>query len=71
MSLSEISIKFTEQVLDEILQKNNNAAKHTAWRFGDGFKKGDSYLSDVYRLLVDGIKANGYGQYQNVQHAII
>lgn len=58
MELSSISINFTEATLDEIIQKNGGD-RHTSWRLGDGFKKGDSYLSEVYRLIVDGINADG------------
>lgn len=58
MALSDVSIKFTEQTLDEIIQKKGGV-KHTGWHFGGGFKKGDSYLSEVYRIIVDGIKENG------------
>lgn len=55
MSLSEISSKFTEKTLDEIIQKSGGT-KHTSYKFGEGFKKGDSYLSRVYRLTVYGVK---------------
>lgn len=54
MSLSEISSKFTENTLDEIIQKAGGT-KHTSYKFGEGFKKGDSYLSRVYRLTVFGV----------------
>lgn len=59
MDLSSISIKFTEATLDAIIQKYGGQ-KHTGWKFGDGFKKGDSYLSEVYRVIVDGVTADGY-----------
>ncbi|XP_014087647.1 uncharacterized protein [Bactrocera oleae] len=59
MSLSEISNKFTENTLDEIIQKAGGT-KHTSYKFGEGFKKGDSYLSRVYRLTVFGVnETNG------------
>lgn len=54
-SLKEISSKFTEATLDSII-RNHGGIKHTSWRFGDGFRKGDSFLSEVYRLIVTGIK---------------
>ncbi|XP_036318178.1 uncharacterized protein LOC118733084 isoform X2 [Rhagoletis pomonella] len=54
MSLSDISNKFTEKTLDEIVQKAGGT-KHTSYKFGPGFKKGDSYLSKVFRLTVDGV----------------
>lgn len=58
MSLSQISTKFTEHTLDEIVQKYG-ATKHVNWKFGSGFKKGDSYLSELYRLIVNGVKEDG------------
>lgn len=58
MELSAISVNFTESTLDEIIQKCGGV-RHTSWSLGDGFKKGDSYLSEVYRLIVDGIKEDG------------
>lgn len=59
MSLSDISIKFTEEVLIEIVQKAG-ATKVLSWCFGSGFKRGESYLSETYRLIVDAEKADGY-----------
>lgn len=54
MSLSDVSPKFTEESLDEIIIKTGGV-KHTGWEFGGGFKKGDSYLSDVFRMIVKGV----------------
>lgn len=61
MLLNSISEQFTEETLDKILQKNkgDKTFKHTSWKFGSGFKKGDSYLSEVFRLLINGIAENG------------
>lgn len=53
MSLSKISKFFTEETLDKIVQ-NVGCTHHKSWSFGTGFKKGDSYLSDVYRLIIIG-----------------
>lgn len=53
--LNAISSKFTEETLDSII-RNHGGVKHTSWRFGDGFRKGDSFLSEVHRLIVTGIK---------------
>uniref|UniRef100_A0A336M4I1 CSON012053 protein n=1 Tax=Culicoides sonorensis TaxID=179676 RepID=A0A336M4I1_CULSO len=53
MSLSDISIKFNEKTLNEIIAKYSGT-KCTGWRFVGGFKKGDSYLSQVFRLQIDG-----------------
>lgn len=54
MSLADISNKFTEEVLDDIIKKAGGT-KYTSHKFGEGFKKGDSYLSRVFRLCVYGI----------------
>ncbi|XP_075158945.1 uncharacterized protein LOC142232117 [Haematobia irritans] len=54
MSLSDISSKFTEEVLEEIIKKASGT-KYTSHKFGKGFKKGDSYLSRVFRLCVYGV----------------
>lgn len=61
MSLEDISSKFTNATLDEIVEKGGGGggSKHTSWKFGVGFKKGDSYLSDVYRIHIDGVTATG------------
>uniref|UniRef100_A0A1B0DI70 CHK kinase-like domain-containing protein n=1 Tax=Phlebotomus papatasi TaxID=29031 RepID=A0A1B0DI70_PHLPP len=55
MSLSEhISLAFTEDKLKEILRKEGNY-KLKGYQLVDGFsKKGDSYLSEVFRLRIDG-----------------
>ncbi|KAG4079925.1 hypothetical protein HA402_006237 [Bradysia odoriphaga] len=55
MDLETISSKFTTEVLDTIV-RNRGGTRHKSFRFGDGFRKGDSFLSDVYRLIVTGIK---------------
>lgn len=57
MSLSSISSHFTDATLDAIVQECGGT-RHTAWHFGTGFKKGDSYLSETYRLHIDGLTAN-------------
>ncbi|XP_037936340.1 uncharacterized protein LOC119670234 [Teleopsis dalmanni] len=59
MSLTDISTHFTESTLDAIIQKAGGT-KHTSFKFGKGFKKGDSYLSKVFRLCVYGVnEGNG------------
>lgn len=55
MSLETISKKFTEQVLDTII-RDHGGIKHTTWKFGDAFRKEDSFISEVCRLVVTGIK---------------
>lgn len=57
-TLQDISSKFTEDVLDDII-KNSGGIKHTSWEFGGGFTKGDSMLSEVSRFFVHGVKENG------------
>lgn len=55
MSLAEISSKFTEQHLNEIIIQCGGV-KYTSWEFeGDASKKGDSYLSEVYKVVVRGL----------------
>ncbi|XP_064538307.1 uncharacterized protein LOC135428315 [Drosophila montana] len=54
-AFADISAKFTEATLDEIIQ-NAGGTKHTSFKFGEGGKKGDSYLSRVFRLCVYGVK---------------
>ena len=55
MSLAEISIKFTEEHLNEIIIQSGGV-KYTSWEFeGDASKKGDSYLSEVFKVAVRGL----------------
>lgn len=56
--LSVISSEFTEDTLDAIIRECGGI-RHTSWRFGEGFKKGDFYVSDAFRLLVQGVTENG------------
>lgn len=58
MSLNDVSNKFDEKSLDEIIIKAGGV-KHTGWEFLGGFKKGDSYLSEVFKMLVKGVDKNG------------
>lgn len=55
MSLSDISPVFNTEVLDEIV-KAKGGVKHVAWHFRGGFNKGDSYLSEVFRVEIDALK---------------
>lgn len=58
MNLSEISKYFTENTLHEIIQKVGGT-KFTSYNFiSESNKKGDSYLSQVYRIKVQGINEN-------------
>lgn len=56
--LSDISIHFDENSLDKIIQLDGGK-HHTSWNFIGGFKKGDSYLSEVYRFAVNGVREDG------------
>lgn len=58
MILQTISTKFTEEVLDTII-RNEGGIRHVSWRFGDAFPKEDSFISEVCRLIVTGIKEDG------------
>lgn len=57
-TFADISAKFNEETLDEII-RNAGGAKHTSYKFGEGGKKGDSYLSRVFRICVYGVKEEG------------
>ncbi|CAO1422867.1 unnamed protein product [Diamesa serratosioi] len=66
MSLADISCKFTEQHLNEIIIQSGGV-KYTSWEFdGDGSKKGDSYLSEVYKLAVHGLNDKNQEMIVNV-----
>ncbi|KAL9872723.1 uncharacterized protein ACN427_010863 isoform 2-T2 [Glossina fuscipes fuscipes] len=54
MSLTDISKEFTEITLTEIIKKAGGSI-YTSYKFGKTFKKGDSYLSKVFRLSVYGL----------------
>lgn len=58
MSLSTISAAFSAATLDTIVRAAGGE-RHTAWRFGSGFKKGDSYLSEAFRLHISAVRADG------------
>lgn len=58
MDLRQISKKFSEETLDAIVRKCGGV-RHTSYNFGDGFKKGDSYLSEAFRMLVNGVDEQG------------
>ncbi|EDW72132.1 uncharacterized protein Dwil_GK10325 [Drosophila willistoni] len=54
-TFGDISAKFTSATLDEII-RNAGGTKHTSYTWGEGGKKGDSYLSKVFRMCVYGVK---------------
>lgn len=57
IDLSMVSDKFTEQVLTDILCKaySGKKVRLVHWDFGEGFAKGDSYLSTVNKGELFGI----------------
>lgn len=55
MSLDTISPNFTENHLHEII-KNKGGVKMVSWEFeGAAGKKGDGYLSELYKVVVKGV----------------
>jgi len=59
MSLTDISTALTDEILQDIVTKKfGPSAKYVSWRFTGGFKKGDSYLSEVFKVEID-IKTTG------------
>ncbi|XP_071634634.1 uncharacterized protein [Temnothorax longispinosus] len=57
VNLSDVSDKFTEEVLVDVLSRayNRKKVQLTDWNFGEGFAKGDSYLSIVNKGKLSGI----------------
>lgn len=56
VDLNEISDKFTKEVLADILCKaHGRKVQLVNWDFGEGFAKGDSYLSTVTKGTVYGV----------------
>jgi hypothetical protein len=58
MSLNSVSSKFTAETLNEIIRQAGGESL-LSYEFTGGFKKGDSYLSELYRLKLIGKKKNG------------
>ncbi|KAH8303498.1 hypothetical protein KR059_012678 [Drosophila kikkawai] len=54
-SFADISAKFSESTLDEII-RNVGGTHHTSYKFGPSGKKGDAYLSRVFRITIYGVK---------------
>lgn len=56
-NLSDVSDKFTEEVLADVLRRayDGRKVRLTDWNFGEGFAKGDSYLSTVSKGRLHGI----------------
>ncbi|EDW26488.1 GL13040 [Drosophila persimilis] len=61
VKLGDISAKFSEATLDEIFQKAGGT-KYTSYKFGPSGKKGDAYLSRVFRITIFGVKAGQDGK---------
>lgn len=63
MSLSDISSQLTKNHLDDFIRQQGGV-KHTSWEFaGNSFKKGDSYLSNLFRIIVKGVDDKGYSTF--------
>lgn len=55
MSLETISPNLTEDHLNEVIRKAGGI-KYTSWAFeGEAGKKGDAYLSELYKVVVKGV----------------
>lgn len=67
MSLSEISPAFTTNVLDEIVRAKGGF-KHQSWRFVSF--KGDSFLSETFKVEIDGLKSEKSGDLFKI-HTVI
>ncbi|XP_011699915.1 PREDICTED: uncharacterized protein LOC105457133 [Wasmannia auropunctata] len=57
VNLSDVSDKFTEEVLADVLCKAYKGKKVqlTDWNFGEGFAKGDNYMSHINKGTLYGI----------------
>ena len=57
VNLRDVSDKFTEEVLVDVLRKacDGKKVQLTDWNFGEGFAKGDSYLSTVNKGILYGV----------------
>ncbi|KAK0169081.1 hypothetical protein PV327_002827 [Microctonus hyperodae] len=55
--LTIVSKLFTEEILKDVLTNETGSKKVsvTGWSFGDASAKGDSYLSTVDRIIIEGI----------------
>jgi len=60
-SFADISAKFSEATLDEII-RNAGGTRHTSYKFGPSGKKGDAYLSRVFRITVFGVRDSEQGK---------
>lgn len=55
MSIQEISPNLTDDHLHEIIRKRGGV-KYTSWAYeGPAGKKGDAYLSEVYKVIITGV----------------
>lgn len=69
MSLSEISPAFTTNVLDDIV-KAKGGFKHLGWEFKGGFDKGDSMLSEQFRVEIEALKSEHSSETFNIYTVI-
>ncbi|KAH8287027.1 hypothetical protein KR054_000748 [Drosophila jambulina] len=69
-SFADISAKFSESTLDEIIQ-NVGGTRHTSYKFGPSGKKGDAYLSRVFRITIYGVKKEDNGEETPLEVSVI
>ncbi|XP_012229629.1 uncharacterized protein [Linepithema humile] len=71
VDLSEVSDKFTKEVLTDVLCKaHGKKVQLVDWDFGEGFAKGDSYLSTVTKGVVYGITDDDSKQHVQVNFVV-
>lgn len=72
VNLSDVSDKFTEEVLADVLRRayDGRKVRLTDWDFGEGFAKGDSYLSTVNKGKLHGIMDDNPGQRVQVNFVV-
>ncbi|XP_011864138.1 PREDICTED: uncharacterized protein LOC105560023 [Vollenhovia emeryi] len=72
VNLSDVSDKFTEEVLVDVLCRayGGRKVRLTDWNLGEGFAKGDSYLSTVNKGKLRGIADGSPGQQVQVNFVV-
>jgi len=71
VNLSDVSDKFTEEVLADVLHRAcNGKVQLTDWKFGEGFAKGDSYMSTVNKGKLYGIMDGNLKQQVQVNFVV-
>lgn len=72
VNLSDVSDKFTVEVLAEVLRRacDGRKVQLTDWTFGERFAKGDSYLSTVNKGKLHGIMDGDPGRQVQVNFIV-